>query len=203
MTTRSGVVLAGGYATRFGDADKTLASLDGKPLLAHAVDNIAPAVDRVVVSCREEQISAFEAALDASVSFCPDPTPDQGPLAGLAATLAAVETSTLALATADMPCVPSALYDQFFDALGDTDAVAVDSEGYLQPAPAVYRTDPLRESVDARRAEGDARLRSLFQTLSVERVAADSVRSEWGANVLDDVNTREALDRLDASLSSN
>ena len=195
MSTHTGVVLAGGFATRFGERDKTLATLDGRPLLAHAADGLAPAVEHVVVSCREAQIADFERVLD-DVIFCPDPTPDEGPLAGLDAALDSVDSGTLALVTADMPCVPTALYDSLFDALDGVDCVAIQSDGFLQPAPAVFETAALRASVATRRDSGDARLRSVFEDLDTEHWPAERVTERWGERALADVNTREDLAAL-------
>lgn len=47
-----GVVLAGGESRRFG-ADKALATLAGRPLIAHVIDALRPQVDLVVVAGRE------------------------------------------------------------------------------------------------------------------------------------------------------
>lgn len=196
MSTRAGIVLAGGYARRFEDGDKTLAELDGKPLLAHAVASLRPAVDTVVVSCREEQRLSFEAVVD-GVRFCPDPTPDQGPLAGLAATLSDVDADATALAAADMPRVPPGLYRSFFETLGAADAVVVRDQGYRQPTPGVYRTEPLRAAVEGARERGEKRLRAIHETLAVESVDGEEVRARWGEDVLVDVNTTEALAALE------
>lgn len=195
MTTTAGIVLAGGFARRFGDADKTLATLDDKPLLAHVVDALRPVVDEIVVSCREEQIPAFEDVLDADVTYWPDPTPDEGPLAGLAAALDVVDAPRTVLVTADMPCVPPDLYRELLDALesGDAEAAAIRDGDYLEAAPGVYRTAALRATVAERRSAGDARLRSIFGALSVVEWPAERVRERWGELALVDVNTREKL----------
>lgn len=196
MSTRAGIVLAGGYARRFEGGDKTLAELDGQPLLAHAVAALRPAVDTVVVSCRDEQQSTFESVVS-NVRFRPDPTPDQGPLAGLAAALSAVDADATALATADMPRVPTGLYRAFFEEFGAADAVVVRDEGYRQPAPGTYRTEPLRATVEAARERGEQRLRAVFDELAVETVDGDSVRARWGGDTLIDVNTTETLTALE------
>jgi molybdopterin-guanine dinucleotide biosynthesis protein A len=47
-----GAILAGGLSTRFG-SDKALATIDGRPLIDHALDALRPQVDAVVVCGRE------------------------------------------------------------------------------------------------------------------------------------------------------
>jgi CTP:molybdopterin cytidylyltransferase MocA len=46
-----GLILAAGAGTRFGDQPKLLATLDGRPLLEHAISaqSAVPAIDRIVV----------------------------------------------------------------------------------------------------------------------------------------------------------
>jgi len=202
VTDRAAVVLAGGFATRFGDGDKTVATLSGKPLLVHACEPLVAVGAEVVVSCRDAQVDTFEGILDGAglrgVQLCPDETPDQGPLAGLGDALGVVEAETVAVATADMPCVPAGLWGDCFDALGgeDRDAAAVSEDNRHEPVPSAFRTAAVRGTVDTALAAGEARLAAAFEGLSVETVPATAIREEWGETALADVNTRAALERL-------
>ena len=45
-----GVILAGGQARRLGGGDKALRELAGKPLLAHAIDRLAPQVSDIIIN---------------------------------------------------------------------------------------------------------------------------------------------------------
>lgn len=73
-----GVVLAGGQSRRFG-SDKALAMLDGRNLLDHALENLSPMVDAVVVAGRK----------DATATTVPDrPRADMGPLGGICGAMA-------------------------------------------------------------------------------------------------------------------
>lgn len=194
MSTRAGIVLAGGFGERFDDGDKTLAELDGRPLIGHAVDALSPAVDTVVVSCRDAQIENFRAVLD-GVVFRPDPTPDEGPLAGLAAGLAAVDAEGVAVTVADRPCVPTELYRSFFESLTG-DGVAISADGRVQPVPTVFETGVIRRAVERRRAGGERRLRTVLDDLRVDTIPLESVEDRWGYQVLADVNTTADLERL-------
>jgi molybdopterin-guanine dinucleotide biosynthesis protein A len=46
----TGVVLAGGMGRRMGGADKGLQDLRGQPLVACAIDRLAPQVDHLLIS---------------------------------------------------------------------------------------------------------------------------------------------------------
>ena len=72
-----GAILAGGRSTRFG-SDKAIASIEGKPLLAHVAEALAPQVETLVVCGRDWP----------GLTGIPDfPRADLGPLGGLAAAL--------------------------------------------------------------------------------------------------------------------
>jgi len=45
-----GVILAGGQARRLGGGDKALTHLAGKPLLAHAIERLAPQVTDIIIN---------------------------------------------------------------------------------------------------------------------------------------------------------
>lgn len=50
MTEVLGVVLAGGLATRMGGGDKSLLSLQGRPILSHVLERLEPQVTQVVLN---------------------------------------------------------------------------------------------------------------------------------------------------------
>ena len=198
MSERAGIVLAGGFARRFGDRDKTLAELRGKPLIAHAVQSLRPVVDQVVVSCRHEQRSSFERVLS-NVTYRPDPTPDEGPLAGLDTALDGLDATAVAVSTADRPLVPTDLYRHFFDARS-TEAIVIRSEGIDQPVPAVFGVSALRTAVGGQRARGTRRLRAVLDAVDYTTIPATMVKRRWGEHVLVDINTPAQLDQLHESL---
>lgn len=194
MAETAGIVLAGGYSRRFGDRDKILAPLDGRPLIAHAVDSLDPVADDVIVSCREDQIESIESVLDNAV-FRPDRTPDGGPLAGLATALDGVDATSVAVTTADRPCVPQALYRFLLDTLS-REGVVILSSGILQPAPAAFRTDALRASVEKKQSRDETRLLSVLEPLELTTIPVTEIRQRWHEDVLADVNNPADLDAI-------
>jgi molybdopterin-guanine dinucleotide biosynthesis protein A len=80
------IILAGGQGQRMGGADKGLVELDGKPLVAHLLDNLLPRPSRIVISANRniDRYHAWgdEVVADLREGFC-------GPLAGLETALAA------------------------------------------------------------------------------------------------------------------
>lgn len=113
-----GAVLAGGRSSRFG-SDKALAQLDGRSLIARAVDTLKGYCDKVVVVGRDE----------APAPTVPDwPRPDMGPLGGIAGALRHAEAEGFASVLTcgvDSVALPASLLP------------------VLSPAPAYLETQPV------------------------------------------------------------
>lgn len=99
----TGIVLAGGRSTRFG-GDKLAVEVDERPLLHRAIAGVAEVVAEVVVVLGAE---AAEPALPADapvpIRVARDALPGRGPLAGLAAGLAAAGHPLAILVGGDQP----------------------------------------------------------------------------------------------------
>src|SRR5204863_8975561 len=75
----TGMVLAGGQGSRMGGVDKGLQPFRGKPMVAHAIERLAPQVGEIIINANRntEAYAAFGHRLvaDAITGFA-------GPLAG-------------------------------------------------------------------------------------------------------------------------
>ncbi len=98
----SALILAGGKATRFGGIAKHELVIDGETIFARQVRVLAPRVAEVLVSAPRD-VAGYRTVRDA--------TPGIGPLAGIAAGLAACRTSWLLVLAGDMPHITGALID--------------------------------------------------------------------------------------------
>jgi len=103
-TTISGLILAGGLATRMGGADKPLQLLHGRPLLERVIERFAPQVSELLISANDAQKYARYAARIVADEFA-----QAGPLAGMHAGLKAAQHPWLATVPCDAPCFPSDL----------------------------------------------------------------------------------------------
>jgi molybdopterin-guanine dinucleotide biosynthesis protein A len=99
----TGVILAGGRATRMGSRDKGLESFRDAPLAAHALERLAPQVATTVISANRH-LDAY-AALGSRV-VADTLAGYAGPLAGFAAVLEQCETDYLAAVPCDAPFFP-------------------------------------------------------------------------------------------------
>lgn len=103
----AGLILAGGQGQRVNAADKGLLAWRGEPLVSHVARRLAPQVGRLIVSANRNQdtyahygeVVGDDAALGAW----------QGPLAGVAAGLAAWREGWLVCVPCDTPLIPDTL----------------------------------------------------------------------------------------------
>lgn len=128
----TGLVLAGGQGSRLGGLDKGLVEWRGRPLVANAIERLAPQVDHVLISANRnrERYEAFghPVIADSLAGYA-------GPLAGLQAGLAACTTPLLVTVPCDAPLLPVDLVAQLLAALeteGANVAVAA-TGGKFQP----------------------------------------------------------------------
>lgn len=130
------VILAGGRAARLGGADKASMEIDGRTLLARALDAVIDAAEVVVVG---EAVPT-----DRPVTFCLEDPRYGGPAAALLTGRDALlrDVTRLAVLAVDMPHLTATTLRRLLDAAADGDgAVLTDPAGRRQLALVV---DPAR-----------------------------------------------------------
>lgn len=141
MPTRpgvTGIVLAGGRATRMGGTDKGLIELGGRPMVAHVLAALTPQVDQVLINANRnlERYAAFgwPVVPDENTGFI-------GPLAGLAVGLRFAETPLVVTVPCDSPLLAPDLVARLYAASEREDAeIAVPFDGErLQPVFALVK----------------------------------------------------------------
>ncbi|MEP6638902.1 MAG: molybdenum cofactor guanylyltransferase [Chloroflexota bacterium] len=176
MTRRrvSGIVLAGGRSSRFG-SDKLDARVDGRTLLANAIDGVTPASVEILV------VAAPGATprLPARVRLIHDPVAFEGPLAGLAAGLRAAHESIVLVVGADMPSLVGAVVESMLVELDqpDVDAVVLEHDGRARPLPVALRREPALRAATRILETGERRLRALQEVLATRVIPESTWRA--------------------------
>ena len=128
------VILAGGQGSRVGGEDKGLLSLGGQPLVARVCRRLRGQADRLLVCANRN--------LDAYAQYAPVVTDPEdgfrGPLAGIAAALAACTTPWLLTVPVDAPDLPLDLAQRLADASESGAPRAAMSQGRREPLFALY-----------------------------------------------------------------
>jgi molybdenum cofactor guanylyltransferase len=127
MTRRAAIILAGGKGERFqtekqGWQDKILASLSGKPLLVHAIENVREVVDEIGICVNEEKrriqySKILEEYGITNVSLFVDEKFDHlgGPLVAIFTGLKSVDAEYCVTLPGDMPLVKPRVIEYMFD----------------------------------------------------------------------------------------
>lgn len=169
-TDVSALILAGGKATRLGGVDKSQLVVDGRTIFERQVEVLRDAVVEILVSSPRD-IAGYRTVRDV--------VEDGGPLAGIAAGLAAVRTPWLLVLAGDMPYVTRELIDRLVSRTrDDIDAVGIRIDGIPEPLACLLRVSSSTQIVQARLAA---------RALTASRLLTDAeLRVDW----LDDVPRR-------------
>ena len=167
------IVLAGGRSSRFG-RDKLAEPIDGRPLLDHAIDAVRPVASRILVVVAPG--AARDLPPDATLVY--DPTPFEGPLAGLLAGLREASDAVVLAIGGDMPGLVVAVITSMLEALDSTgaDAVVLEHDRRQRPLPIVLRREPAVAAAGSLYDHGERRLRALSERLAAHVIPEASWR---------------------------
>jgi molybdopterin-guanine dinucleotide biosynthesis protein A len=180
----SALILAGGRATRLGGVDKGALVVAGQTIFERQVGVLAPRVGEIIL--------ATSAAV-AGHRTVADTVPGAGPIAGIAAGLAATTTPWLLVIAGDMPYVTGALIDRMLAAAlddADIDAVGIRIGELPEPLLCLLRVATARPPIDRRLAAGQLKVSHILTD--------DALRVAWLADVdphaLKNINAPHDLD---------
>lgn len=169
----TGVILAGGQASRYGGKPKGLERVHG----ARVIDRVATVLGAVTDSLLLIANDPDAARWLPGVRVAGDVRPGIGSLGGIHAALVHAGTAVIVVAW-DMPFVPEGLLAELRTLGDDADVVAPESDSSrrgLEPLCAYYSPTciaPIERSIDA----DDRRVIGFFEQVRVVRLPAEDVR---------------------------
>jgi molybdenum cofactor guanylyltransferase len=170
----SGVVLAGGASRRMGEVDKRTVLVDGRPLLAAAVEALASVCDEVLIAAGAHDPPPAVAG----ARVVHDRDADGGPLAGIEAGLRAAAFPLVLVLAGDHPAAAPAVLADLLARLADDerlDAVVLGTDHGPQPLVGAYRSSAATQ-VGRLLDRGERRARALLEALRVEVVEVTAWR---------------------------
>ena len=188
------VILAGGMGRRMGGQDKGLVEFEGRPLIAHVIDAVAPQVDGILVNANRnrEEYGRFGHPVLAD-----DLEGYQGPLAGILTAMKRAATPYLLVVPCDAPRLPGNLAEKLMTGLHDAQAeiaVARDHER-LQPVHALLNTG-LAADLEAFLASGERKIDRWYEQHRMTAVDfSDQPETFLNLNTPDDRNRLQARKR--------
>jgi len=181
-------ILAGGKSTRMG-AEKAFVALDGRTLLARALDLARSVTHDVRIVGEAAKFAVFAPVVE-------DVFPGCGPLGGIHAALRASPAELNLILAVDMPFVPPALLPFLITRARNSAAMVTVARagGGWQPLCGVYRRKFADVAEDALRA-GRYKIDALFDEARTLAVGEDELEAAgFSANVFRNLNTREEVE---------
>lgn len=192
----TGVILAGGQATRYGGAPKGLERVGGRRIIDRVADALSDASDSLLLVANDPAAAEWLPG----VRCVPDVRPGLGGLGGIHAALVRAGTPALVVAW-DMPFVPASLLAELrARAEGESADAAVPESGSrrgLEPLCAWYGPRCVA-AIERRLDAGDRRVIGFYDDVKVARLASESV-ARYGdpALLFLNVNTPDDLDHAE------
>ena len=190
MTRCTGVILAGGAASRYGGRPKGLERVGGRRVIDRVADALRDAADDLLLIANDPVSREWLA----DVPTASDVRMNCGSLGGIHAAIVRAAGPVLVVAW-DMPFVPPALLRRLRDAGARADAALPESSSRrgLEPLCAYYSPSCV-PAIERRLDAGDMRVVSFFDDVRVERVPEGEVRRFGDPAVLFmNVNTPDDL----------
>jgi molybdopterin-guanine dinucleotide biosynthesis protein A len=167
----TGVLLAGGRATRMGGLAKGLLRLDGQPVLERSLDLYRRLFGASLLVVNEPQRHA-----GLEVPKVPDLLPDRGPAGGLHAALVGASTPWAFVAGCDMPFLSGGGIGLLAARRAGALAVVPRWDGHLQTLHALWSRQVL-PALERGLAAGNFSLRRLADQVGAAVVEADAWRA--------------------------
>jgi molybdopterin-guanine dinucleotide biosynthesis protein A len=182
-------ILAGGKSTRMG-TDKAFVTLDGRTLLARALDLAHSVTADVRIVGAATKFAAFAPVVE-------DVFPGCGPLAGIHAALRSSQTELNLILAVDVPFVSFALLQFLIARARNSPATATvprTTQGW-QPLCAIYRREFANAAEAALRA-GRYKIDALFDEAHTHAISEEELESAgFSPNIFRNLNTPEDLAR--------
>ena len=186
----TGLVLAGGQGSRMGGVDKGLQPFRGRPMVAHAIERLAPQVDEILVNANRNPGAyagfGHRVIADEIAGFA-------GPLAGFERGLAHARGALVATVPCDSPFLPTDLVARLRSALEEmrADLAVAKTETQAHPVFCLMRRE-VHASLERFLAAGERKIDKWYAGLAVAEVAFDDE-----AEAFRNINTREELAGLE------
>jgi molybdopterin-guanine dinucleotide biosynthesis protein A len=196
----TGVILAGGLATRYDGRPKGLEMVGGTRIIDRVAAALAETADEILLIANTPEAASWLPG----VRTAADVLPGHGSLGGIHAALAHAGTSVLVVAW-DMPFVPAELLSclRALGARADAAVPESDSRRGLEPLCAWYSHACLAP-IERRLQAGDRRVVSFFDDVRVARLAADEVRQFGDPELMFlNVNTPDELAKAEAHAAAD
>ena len=157
----TGVILAGGKATRMGGQDKGLVEISGCPMIVHVIHALQPQVSKILINANRNKNEygrfGYPVIADDLDGF-------QGPLAGMAAAMNHTSAEFIFTCPCDGPMLPGNIVERLHSELSSQNAeVCVAHDGRRMQSVYALISCRLQESLRTYLAGGGRKIDSWYE----------------------------------------
>ncbi|ENG6110436.1 molybdenum cofactor guanylyltransferase MobA [Serratia liquefaciens] len=179
----TGIILAGGRATRMGGEDKGLVPVAGIPLYEYVLARLRPQVGPIAINANRNQARYRESGLPIIGDLIPD---FSGPLAGMLAGLKYATTEWVAFVPCDVPDFPATLIEKLWQQKGSAIAAYASDGQRAHPTLALLHTS-LATPLEDYLARGERKLMLFLDAARAQQVEFKGQQSAFhNLNTLED-----------------
>lgn len=182
----TGIILAGGRATRMGGEDKGLVPIADIPLYQYVLARLRPQVGPIAINANRNQARYRESGLPIIGDLIPD---FSGPLAGMLAGLKYATTEWVAFVPCDVPDFPAKLIEKLWQQKGSAIAAYASDGERTHPTLALLHTS-LATPLEHYLARGERKL-----MLFLDAARAQQVEFKGQQSAFHNINTLEDCQR--------
>uniref|UniRef100_E6PNG1 Putative molybdopterin-guanine dinucleotide synthase protein A MobA n=2 Tax=root TaxID=1 RepID=E6PNG1_9ZZZZ len=199
----TGLILAGGRASRMGGLDKGLQPFRSTPLIQHVLENLKPQVGQVLISANRN-LTAYR-RFGVPVLTDADPAAFDGPLAGILAGLQHCKTRYVLVVPCDSPRLPENFAPSMARCLeaSQADFVMARMAGRTNPVMSLMHVR-LQDSLQAFLHAGGRSVLGWADGLKTAVVDFEGDAAIWNLNTLDDLRRAESgPDQVSSGMAHN
>jgi len=187
----TGLILAGGKASRMNGANKALVPFLGRPMLAQVIELLAPQVDQILINANQD----FEHFRPFTFPLISDEIGEYaGPLAGLHAGLKASEQEWILTVPCDSPLLPQDLAKRLMQAVQAQQADIAIAKTDVQTHPVFCLCKKsLCDDLAAYLKQGGRKVSAWQQTHHCIEVSFEHELAFSNINTFDELTQLEAL----------
>lgn len=179
----TGIILAGGRATRMGGEDKGLVPVAGIPLYQYVLARLRPQVGPIAINANRNQARYRESGLPIIGDLIPD---FSGPLAGMLVGLKYATTEWVAFVPCDVPDFPATLIEKLWQQKGSAIAAYASDGERAHPTLALLHTS-LATPLEDYLARGERKLMLFLDAAGAQQVEFKGQKSAFhNLNTLED-----------------
>ncbi len=183
------IILSGGKSSRMGQ-DKALLPFWGKPIIKHVLKNLLKLTNKVIISANSHDYAFIKQPQ------VPDIYKEQGPLAGIHASLKATKTGFAFIATCDVPLVSPELYLYLLENhVEGLDAVVAVHKGQVHPLIGIYSKANI-EKIERALEQGKRSVIHYLKDQNVRYVEIDSSLPFYSEHLFLNLNSPEEYQKL-------